>query len=75
MAESAQINTGVGKKNTSDQKQAMTNLLNFLPILGSSETGMKDYNVDSMLTQLKKVYAEKQYVQVLKMIVCITIIC
>lgn len=59
MAESAQINTGVGKKNTSDQKQAMTNLLNFLPILGSSETGMKDYNVDSMLTQLKKVYAEK----------------
>ncbi|WP_061459239.1 Eco57I restriction-modification methylase domain-containing protein, partial [Streptococcus gallolyticus] len=59
MAESAQINTGVGKKNTSDQKQAITNLLNFLPILGSSETGMKDYNVDSMLTQLKKVYAEK----------------
>ena len=59
MAESAQINTGVGKKNTKGQKQAMTNLLNFLPILGSSETGMKDYNVDSMLTQLKKVYAEK----------------
>lgn len=59
MAESAQINTGVGKKNTEGQKQAMTNLLNFLPILGSSETGMKDYNVDSMLTQLKKVYAEK----------------
>ncbi|WP_270283494.1 Eco57I restriction-modification methylase domain-containing protein [Streptococcus infantarius] len=59
MAESAQINTGVGKKNTKVQKQAMTNLLNFLPILGSSETGMKDYNVDSMLTQLKKVYAEK----------------
>ncbi len=59
MAESAQINTGVGKKNTSDQKQAMTNLLNFLPILGSSETGMKTYDVDNMLTQLKKVYAEK----------------
>lgn len=59
MAESAQINTGVGKKNTADQKQAMTNLLNFLPILGSSQTGMKAYNVDSMLTQLKKVYAEK----------------
>ncbi|WP_423218469.1 Eco57I restriction-modification methylase domain-containing protein [Streptococcus equinus] len=59
MAESAQINTGVGKKNTSDQKQAMTNLLNFLPILGSSETGMKTYDVDNMLTQLKRVYAEK----------------
>ncbi|MCO4489102.1 Type II restriction endonuclease [Streptococcus infantarius subsp. infantarius] len=59
MAESAQINTGVGKKNTEGQKQAMTNLLNFLPILGSSETGMKTYNVDNMLTQLKRVYAEK----------------
>ena len=43
MAESAQINTGVGKKNTEGQKQAMTSLLNFLPILGSSETGMKTY--------------------------------
>lgn len=59
MAESAQINTGVGKKNTEGQKQAMTSLLNFLPILGSSETGMKTYNVDNMLTQLKRVYAEK----------------
>lgn len=59
MAESAQINTGVGKKNTEGQKQVMTNLLNFLPILGSSETGMKTYNVDNMLTQLKRVYAEK----------------
>lgn len=59
MSESAQINTGVGKKNTEGQKQAMTNLLNFLPILGSSETGMKTYNVDNMLTQLKRVYAEK----------------
>mgnify|MGYP000302633387 FL=1 len=37
----------------------MTSLLNFLPILGSSETGMKTYNVDNMLTQLKRVYAEK----------------
>ena len=59
MTESAQINTGVGKKNTEGQKQAMTSLLNFLPILGSSETGMKTYNVDNMLTQLKRVYAEK----------------
>ena len=59
MAESTQINTGVGKKNTEGQKQAMTSLLNFLPILGSSETGMKTYNVDNMLTQLKRVYAEK----------------
>ncbi|VLR62163.1 type II restriction endonuclease [Streptococcus pneumoniae] len=59
MAESAQINSGVGKKNTEKQKQAMARLLNFMPILGVSENGMKTYNVDKMLTQLKKVYAEK----------------
>lgn len=59
MAESAQINSGVGKKNTTDQKQAMARLLNFMPILGASENGMKTYDVNKMLTQLKKVYAEK----------------
>ncbi|MGQ7327446.1 Eco57I restriction-modification methylase domain-containing protein [Streptococcus suis] len=59
MAESAQINSGVGKKNTQAQKQAMARLLNFMPILGASEHGMKTYDVDRMLTQLKKVYAEK----------------
>lgn len=59
MAESAQINSGVGKKNTLQQKEAMTQLLNFMPILGQTEHGMKSFNVDNMLTQLKKVYAEK----------------
>ncbi|HEL1541079.1 TPA: Eco57I restriction-modification methylase domain-containing protein [Streptococcus suis] len=59
MAESAQINSGVGKKNTQAQKQAMARLLNFMPILGASDNGMKTYDVDRMLTQLKKVYAEK----------------
>ena len=59
MAESAQINSGVGKKNTQHQKQAMARLLNFMPILSNSDNGMKTYDVDRMLTQLKKVYAEK----------------
>src|SRR5699024_8304884 len=59
MAESAQINSGVGKKNTQAQKQAVARLLNFMPILGASDNGMKTYDVDRMLTQLKKVYAEK----------------
>lgn len=59
MAETAQINSGVGKKNTNQQKQAMANLLNFLPILGKSDNGMEPFNVDRMLTQIKKVYAEK----------------
>ena len=59
MAETAQINSGVGKKNTHQQKQAMANLLNFLPILGKSDNGMEPFNVDRMLTQIKKVYADK----------------
>lgn len=59
MAESVQINSGVGKKNTLQQKEAMTQLLNFMPILGQTDHGMKVFNVDRMLTQLKKVYAEK----------------
>lgn len=59
MAESAQINSGVGKKNTKEQKQAMARLLNFMPILGNADNGMKTFDVDRMLTQLKKVYAEK----------------
>lgn len=59
MAESAQINSGVGKKNTLQQKEAMIQLLNFMPILGQTDHGMKVFNVDRMLTQLKKVYAEK----------------
>ena len=59
MAESATINSGVGKKNTPEQKKRMSKLLNFLPILGIEGNSMKKYSMDRMLTQLKKVYAEK----------------
>lgn len=59
MAASAQLNSGVGKKNTAQQKRAMGKLLNFMPILGQTGNGMKTYAVDTMLEQLKKVYAEK----------------
>lgn len=59
MAASAQLNSGVGKKNTVQQKRAMGKLLNFMPILGQTGNGMKTYAVDTMLEQLKKVYAEK----------------
>lgn len=74
MAESAQINSGVGKKNTQAQKQAMARLLNFMPILGASDNGMKTYDVDRMLTQLKKVMLKRQCGQVSKMTVSIMII-
>ncbi len=59
MAESASINSGIGKRNTLEQKQKMAKLLNFLPILGIEGNKMRTFNVDRMLTQLKKVYAEK----------------
>lgn len=59
MAESATINSGVGKRNTPEQKKQMSKLLNFLPILGIEGNSMKKYSMDRMLTQLKKVYAEK----------------
>lgn len=59
MAESAQMNSGVGKRTTSVQKQRMADLLNFLPIIGEKGNQMKPFHVDSMLKQIKKVYAEK----------------
>lgn len=59
MSESANLNTGVGKRNSSVQEKEMKKLLNFLPIIGEQGQGMKPYNVDSLLTKLKRVYAEK----------------
>ena len=59
MAESASINSGVGKRNTPEQKERMAKMLNFLPILGLEGNEMRPFKVDKMLTQLKKVYAEK----------------
>ncbi len=59
MAESASINSGVGKRNTPEQKQKMAQMLNFLPIVGMTGNSMEPFSVGEMLTQLKKVYAEK----------------
>lgn len=59
MSASANLNTGVGKRNSNAQERQMKKLLNFLPIIGEQGQGMKPYNVDSLLTKLKKVYAEK----------------
>lgn len=59
MAESTQLNTGVGKRTSSVQKQQMSELMNFLPIIGMTGNGMKRYSVDTMLAQIKRVYAEK----------------
>lgn len=59
MADSTRLNTGAGKLTTKDQKDKMGEMLNFLPIIGEQNQGMQPYKVDSLLTQLKKVYAEK----------------
>lgn len=59
MAASTQLNTGVGKRTSRAQKEKMNELMNFLPIIGEQGQGMKPYQVDSMLAQIKRVYAEK----------------
>lgn len=59
MAEAAQLSTGVGKRTSGAQKQQMSELLNFLPIIGETGQGMKPFQVDTMLAKLKRVYAEK----------------
>ena len=59
MAESTQLNTGVGKRTSSAQKYQMAELMNFLPIIGQQGNRMKPYNVDNMLAKIKRVYAEK----------------
>lgn len=59
MAESAQLNTGVGKRTGAQQKERMGQLLNFLPIIGETDQRMKPFEVDTLLAKLKRVYAEK----------------
>lgn len=59
MADSTRLNTGVGKRTSEVQKAKMRELMNFLPILGEQGQGMKPYKVDTMMAQLKRVYAEK----------------
>ncbi|HAK2181482.1 Eco57I restriction-modification methylase domain-containing protein [Staphylococcus epidermidis] len=59
MSESVGLTSKKGKINTTTQIEKVTNMLNFLPILGQSGNGMKKFSVDTMLTSLKKAYAEK----------------
>lgn len=59
MAESSRVSSGVGKRVSNDQKDKMRELLNFLPIIGEEGHGMKPFRVDSLLTKIKKIYAEK----------------
>ena len=59
ISESIGLTSKKGKINTYEQKEKMTKMLNFLPVIGQSGNKMVAFSVDQMLTQLKKVYAEK----------------
>lgn len=59
MAEAARLNTKGGSLNTSIQKEEMKKFLNFLPIISVDGNRMKEYSVNSMLTQLKRAQAER----------------
>ncbi len=59
MAESTSLATGVGKIQTKEQRKRMAKLMNFLPILGEANQGMKPFKVDTLLSHIKRAYAEK----------------
>tara|TARA_B110000003_G_scaffold17302_1_gene17053 strand:- start:427 stop:4359 length:3933 start_codon:yes stop_codon:yes gene_type:complete len=58
IAETAKMSAKAGKTTERD-RQIMGDFLNFCPIISASGTQMKEYNVNSMLEQLKKVYIER----------------
>ncbi|MCM4172451.1 DEAD/DEAH box helicase [Arenibacter sp. TNZ] len=58
IAETAKMSAKAGK--TTDQDRiVMGEFLNFCPIISADGTQMKEYNVNTMLEQLKKVYIER----------------
>lgn len=58
IAETAKVSALAGKTTDSDRK-IMGEFLNFCPIIAFDGSRMKDYNVNGMLEQLKKVYVER----------------
>lgn len=58
IAEVAKISSRAGKTSSEDRK-IMGEFLNFCPIISLSGSSMKNYDVNSMLEQLKKVYVER----------------
>lgn len=58
MADAVNMSTKAGKTD-GGQKKAMGRLLNFCPIISIDGTNMREYDVDQMLTQLKRAYIDK----------------
>lgn len=59
MAESVNLSTQAGKRNSKDQIDRMNALLNFLPIIGQDGNNMKRFSVSKLLTKIKQAYAER----------------
>ncbi|MGE6415258.1 Eco57I restriction-modification methylase domain-containing protein [Planococcus kocurii] len=59
VAQAASLNTKAGKINSSIQKDAMGEFLNFCPIISLDNSEMKQINVDTMLRQLKQAAVER----------------
>lgn len=59
VAEAIELNHKSGKTNSPEQKAAMKEFLNFCPILAAKGGSMKQYDVGSMLEQLKKAIIER----------------
>jgi superfamily II DNA or RNA helicase len=59
IAEAIELNHKSGKTNSQEQKDAMSNFLNFCPILAAEGGNMIPYDVGKMLTQLKKAIIER----------------
>src|SRR5690554_308918 len=58
IAETAKVSAKAGKTSDSD-RNVMGEFLNFCPIIAFDGSRMKDYDVNGMLEQLKKVYIER----------------
>ncbi|HSX07109.1 MAG TPA: Eco57I restriction-modification methylase domain-containing protein [Candidatus Saccharimonadia bacterium] len=59
VAEAIELNHKSGKVNTPEQRQAMSEFLNFCPILSAQSGSMREYDVSGMLEQLKKAIVER----------------
>jgi len=61
LAETANISRKAGRagKHQDEHRDAMSDFINFCPVIAIEGTEMKPYSVNTMMEQLKRVYAEK----------------
>lgn len=61
LAETANISRKAGRagKSQEEHRDAMNDFINFCPVIAIEGTEMKPYSVNTMMEQLKRVYAEK----------------